>query len=48
MYRWEAMNVGDSVQGPAVINGATLTCPIPAEWTLRVDDYGNAELRRAK
>ncbi|WHZ10062.1 MAG: Acetophenone carboxylase subunit Apc1 [Burkholderiaceae bacterium] len=48
VYRWEALNVGDSIEGPAVVNGATMTCPIPPEWTLRVDDYGNAELRRAK
>lgn len=47
VHRWEAMNVGDTVRGPAVINGATLTCPVPPQWTLRVDDYGNAELRRA-
>ena len=47
VYRWEALNVGDTVPGPAVINGATLTCPVPPGWALRVDDYGNAELRRA-
>jgi N-methylhydantoinase A/oxoprolinase/acetone carboxylase beta subunit len=41
------MNVGDTLAGPAVINGATLTCPVPPGWTLRVDDYGNAELKRA-
>ncbi len=46
--RWESMNVGDVVTGPAVINGATLTCPIPAGWTLKVDDYGNAEMRHAQ
>ena len=46
VYRWEAMNVGDTLSGPVVINGATLTCPIPLGWTLRVDDYGNAELKR--
>lgn len=47
VYRWEALNVGDALLGPAVINGATLTCPIPPGWSLRVDDYGNAELKRA-
>ena len=47
VHRWEAMNVGDTLVGPAVINGATLTCPVPPGWTLRVDDYGNAELKRA-
>ncbi len=48
VYRWEALNVGDRIQGPAVINGATQTCPIPPGWVLRVDDYGNAELTRAQ
>lgn len=48
VYRWESMNPGDAVQGPAVVNGATFTCPVPPEWTLRVDEYGNAALQRAK
>lgn len=47
VYRWESLNVGDALLGPAVINGATLTCPVPPGWALRVDDYGNAELTRA-
>ncbi|MFO1467247.1 MAG: hydantoinase/oxoprolinase family protein [Steroidobacteraceae bacterium] len=44
---WEAMNVGDEVSGPAVVNGETLTCPLPRAWTLRVDEYGNGELCRS-
>ena len=40
------MNVGDSLVGPAVINGNTLTCPVPPGWQLKVDDFGNAELSR--
>jgi len=48
VYRWETMNVGDIAVGPAVVNGSTLTCPIPPRWQLRVDDYGNAELSRAQ
>ena len=48
VHRWEALNVGDALPGPAMINGATLTCPIPPGWSLRVDDYGNAALSRAK
>lgn len=47
VHRWEALNVGDTLSGPAAVNGATLTCPIPPGWQLRVDDYGNAELTRA-
>ncbi len=47
VHRWESMNVGDRVQGPAVINGATMTCPVPAAWQLSVDEYGNASLTRS-
>lgn len=46
VYRWEDMNAGDVVQGPAVINGATMTCPVPSGWRLSVDQYGNAGLTR--
>ncbi len=46
VQRWESMNVGDRLVGPAMVNGDTLTCPVPPGWGLRVDDYGNAELRR--
>lgn len=44
---WEQLNVDDRVAGPAMINGATLTCPVPPGWTLTVDVYGNAVLQRA-
>ncbi len=46
VWRWEAMNVGDRVTGPVVINGQTLTCPVPPGWQLQIDDYGNARLTR--
>lgn len=46
VQRWEAMNVGDTLDGPAVINGDTLTCPVPPGWQLVVDEYGNVCLRR--
>jgi N-methylhydantoinase A/oxoprolinase/acetone carboxylase beta subunit len=47
VHRWEAMNTDDTLAGPAVINGSTLTCPVPPGWRLAVDDYGNAKLDRA-
>lgn len=46
VQRWENMNVGDRLAGPAMINGDTLTCPVPPGWELQVDVYGNGELRR--
>jgi N-methylhydantoinase A/oxoprolinase/acetone carboxylase beta subunit len=45
VHRWEGMNVGDVVDGPAIVNGATLTCPVPAGWRLEVDEYGNARMQ---
>jgi N-methylhydantoinase A/oxoprolinase/acetone carboxylase beta subunit len=46
-HAWEHLNVGDRIHGPAMINGATLTCPVPPDWTFTVDTYGNAVLERA-
>jgi N-methylhydantoinase A/oxoprolinase/acetone carboxylase beta subunit len=46
-YVWERLNVGDVIDGPAMVNGATLTCPVPPGWMLSVDDYGNAAMKRA-
>ena len=48
IYQWEALNVGDTVVGPAVINGETFTCPVPPGWSATLDDYGNAQLTRVK
>ena len=44
VIQWESLTTGASLQGPAIINGATLTCPLPPGWSLSVDDYGNAKL----
>lgn len=46
IHRWEAMNAGDRVEGPSMINGDTLTCPVIPGWQLQVDDFGNAKLSR--
>lgn len=43
---WESMQIGDRVDGPAMINGATLTCAVPPGWSAAVDDYGNVTLTR--
>ena len=43
---WEQLNVGDRIVGPAMINGATMTCPVPPKWSLTVDAYGNAALKK--
>jgi N-methylhydantoinase A/oxoprolinase/acetone carboxylase beta subunit len=45
-YVWEQLNVGDRIAGPAMVNGATMTCPVPPKWVLSVDAYGNAALSK--
>ena len=45
-YVWEQLNVDDRISGPAMVNGATLTCPVPPGWMLKVDAYGNAVMNR--
>lgn len=47
VHRWEHLGTGDKIAGPALINGDTLTCPIPPGWTASVDDFGNLALERA-
>ena len=46
-FRWESLGVDDCISGPAMINGSTLSCPVPPGWSLTVDGYGNARLQRA-
>jgi N-methylhydantoinase A/oxoprolinase/acetone carboxylase beta subunit len=46
-HAWEQLNVGDRIIGPAMVNGATLTCPVPPKWTLTVDPYGNAAMNKS-
>lgn len=46
--RWETMNTGDRLAGPAVVNGNTLTCPVLPGWAATVDDYGNLLMQRAR
>jgi len=48
VWCWESMNAGDRLAGPALVNGDTLTCPVPPGWRLAVDDYGNAVLSRGQ
>jgi N-methylhydantoinase A/oxoprolinase/acetone carboxylase beta subunit len=47
VHVWEQLAVGAAISGPAMINGATLTCPVPPGWRLAVDAYGNAVMGKA-
>ncbi len=44
--QWDAMGVGDHINGPAMINGQTLTCAVPPGWSSVVDEYGNIQLKQ--
>jgi N-methylhydantoinase A/oxoprolinase/acetone carboxylase beta subunit len=46
LYRWEALEPGNSVEGCAVLEGANSTYFVPEGWTLVVDQFGNARLSR--
>jgi N-methylhydantoinase A/oxoprolinase/acetone carboxylase beta subunit len=45
-HTWEQLERDDRVLGPAVVNGLTLTCPVPAGWVMTVDRFRNAQLQR--
>jgi len=46
VYRWEQLLADQTVQGPALINGDTMTCPVPEGWTVEIDRFGNGKLSR--
>ena len=46
LFRWEALQPGNQVEGCAILEGAQSTYFVPQGWTLVVDEYGNAKLNR--
>jgi N-methylhydantoinase A len=44
---WEELRPGAAATGPAVLESDTNSCTIPAGWSMRIDGFGNALLRRA-
>jgi N-methylhydantoinase A/oxoprolinase/acetone carboxylase beta subunit len=46
LYRWEALEPGNRVEGCAVLEGENSTYFVPESWTLVVDQFGNAKLNR--
>jgi N-methylhydantoinase A len=48
LYRWEELDPGAAVSGPAVIEADTNTCTIQPGWVLEVDGFRNGFLRRQK
>jgi N-methylhydantoinase A/oxoprolinase/acetone carboxylase beta subunit len=47
VYDWTGLGPGRRVDGPALAAGGSVTCLIPPEWVLDIDDLGDAALRRA-
>jgi N-methylhydantoinase A len=44
---WEHLRPGATAIGPAVLESETNTCTIPEGWSLQIDGFGNALLKRA-
>ena len=47
VYRWESLQPGNRLDGCAVLEGAHSTYFVPQGWSLEMDTYGNAKLRRS-
>jgi N-methylhydantoinase A/oxoprolinase/acetone carboxylase beta subunit len=46
LYTWEDLQPGNSLEGCAVLEGASSTFFVPENWTLTMDRFGNALLTR--
>ncbi len=46
IYDWDALQAGNIVAGPAVVEGQTTTYLVPAHWTLTMDEHRNGLLSR--
>jgi N-methylhydantoinase A/oxoprolinase/acetone carboxylase beta subunit len=47
VFRWESLQPGNQVAGPAILEGANTTYFIPDAWTATLDGLGNAMVRRS-
>jgi len=46
VYRWEALEPGNRVLGPAILEGINTTYFVPEGWTMFVDRFGNGALTK--
>ena len=46
LYRWESLEPGNRVEGPAVLEGLNTTYLVPDGWSMSIDRFGNGELTR--
>jgi N-methylhydantoinase A/oxoprolinase/acetone carboxylase beta subunit len=47
IYRWERLDPGAVLTGPALLESETNSCTVPDGWQARLDPYGNALLERS-
>ncbi len=47
LYKWESLRPGNKLQGCSLIESANSTYFVPEGWSLTIDQYGNAQVRRA-
>jgi len=48
VHEWAGLTPGSRVEGPALAVGGSMTCLVPPDWVLEIDDLGDAVLRRAR
>ena len=48
VHEWTGLTPGSRVEGPALAVGGSMTCLVPPDWMLEIDDLGDAVLRRAR
>jgi N-methylhydantoinase A/oxoprolinase/acetone carboxylase beta subunit len=46
VYHWEALEPGNRVAGPAILEGINTTYFVPEGWTMFVDRFGNGALTK--
>jgi acetone carboxylase beta subunit len=47
VYRWESLEPGNRVEGPAILEGLNTTYFVPKNWTMLIDRFGNGELMKS-
>lgn len=46
LYKWESLQPGQHVRGCAILEAENSTYFVPESWSLQIDAYGNAQVKR--
>ena len=46
VYRWESLEPGNRIEGPAILEAVNTTYFVPENWTIAIDRFGNGALTR--